>query len=207
MTAVKKALVTTVDPTQIQNPSQIPPAGSQFAGTSSQKLVDVYFGTLAGDIDAQPAAKELQGTGTDTGSLSNADYIYKQVSALYGGVDLPDFQSPSGNTVKSVVFVSGSSQGGYGAFHIEGQSQADFDRIVVDSLAVTGNYSPGSGLITALARAAFKAHRLFPKYRGVSDLLDIVQTTDARQKAAKPAALIEALKMATQSSLALRSAL
>jgi hypothetical protein len=207
MSALRKALASTVDPTQIQNPSQIPPPGSQFAGQSAQKLVDVYFGTLAGDIDAQPAAKELLGSAPDTGSLSNADYIYTQVSALYGGVDLPSFQSPSGNTVKSVVFVSGSSQGGYGAFHIEGQSQADFDRIVVDSLTATGNYSAGSGLGAALAREAFKAPHLFPKYRGASDLLEIVRTDDARQKKPKTAALIEALKMATQSSLALRSAL
>ena len=207
MTALKKTLASTIDPTQIQNPSQIPPPGSQFAGQSAQKLVDVYFGTLAGDVDAQPAAKELLGSGADTGSLSNADYIYAQVSALYGGADLPSFQSPSGNTVKSVVFVSGSSQGGYGAFHMEGQSQADFDRIVVDSLTVTGNYSAGSGLITALARAAFKAPHLFPKYKGASDLLDIVRTDDARRKKPKTAALIETLKTATQSSWALRSAL
>src|SRR5215471_8665880 len=147
----KKTVTHTIDPTQIQNPSEIPPQGSQSLGSSSQGLVDVYFGTLAGDIDAHPSAKELLGTAPDTGSLSNADYIYKQVSAVYGGVDLPSFQSPSGNSVKSLVFVSGSSQGGYGAFHIEGTSQADFDRIVVDSLNVSGSYSPGSGLGTAMA--------------------------------------------------------
>jgi hypothetical protein len=49
----------------------------------------------------------------DTQGLANA--VYNQLSALYAGVQLPDFQSPSGNTVKCVVFVSGSSLGGYGA--------------------------------------------------------------------------------------------
>ncbi len=206
MTAPKKALASTLDPSQIQNPSQIPPPGSQFVGQSAQKLVDVYFGTVAGDVDAQPSAKELLGVAPDTGSQSNADYIYKQVSALYGGVDLPDFKSPSGNTVKSAVFVSGSDQGSYGAFHLEDGSQADFDRIVVDSLNVSGNYSASSGLPTALSRAAFKVPHLLPKYRGASDLLDLVQTSDIAQKMVKPKVLIEALKMATQSSLALKRA-
>ncbi len=50
MTAPKKALASTLDPSQIQNPSQIPPPGSQFVGQSAQKLVDVYFGTVAGDF-------------------------------------------------------------------------------------------------------------------------------------------------------------
>src|SRR2546427_2145883 len=136
----------TIDPAQIQSPSQIPPTGSQFAGRSAQGLVDVYYGTLHGDIDAQPSAKELLGTALDTGGLSNADYIYTQVAALYGGADLPSFQSPSGNKIKSLVFVSGSSQGSYGAFHIEGNEQSDFDRMVCDSLNASGNYSAASGL-------------------------------------------------------------
>src|SRR3989475_8777402 len=95
----------TIDPAQIQSPSQIPPTGSQFAGGSARGLADVYYGTLHGDIDAQPSAKELLGTALDTGGLSNADYIYTQVAALYGA-DLPSFESPSGNNIKSVVFVS-----------------------------------------------------------------------------------------------------
>src|SRR5260370_15230875 len=98
MSTPARTLAMTIDPTSIQDPSQIPPPGSPFAGQSVQGLVDVYSGTLAGDVDAQPAAKELLGTAPDTGGLVNADYIYKQVSALYGGVDLPDLQSPSGNT-------------------------------------------------------------------------------------------------------------
>src|SRR5258707_8833016 len=102
--------VITIDPGQITTASQIPPPGAQPVGVSSQGLVEVYCGTLLGDIDAQPAAKELLGTSLDTGGLANADYIYNQVSALYGGVQLPDFQSPSGNgnNVKSLVFISGS---------------------------------------------------------------------------------------------------
>jgi len=207
MAAPKKALTsTTTDPTLIQKPSQIPPQGSQFTGRSSQGLVDVYSGTLPGDIDAQPAAKELLGTAPDTGALSNADYIYKQVSALYGGVDLPSFQSPSGNSVKSLVFVSGSSQGGYGAFHIEGNSQADFDRIVVDSLNVSGSYSAGSGFGSAIAPVDVQIPHLFPMLAGTSDLLGVVHTSDPRLKKAKPAAIQEALRLATQSALALRTA-
>ena len=207
MTSPKRPLASTIDPTQIQNPSQIPPPGSQFAGQSPQRLVEVYFGTLPGDVDAQSSAKELLGVAPDTGSLSNADYIYKQVSALYGGVDLPSFQSPSGNSVKSVVFVSGSTQGGYGAFHIEGQTQADFDRIVLDSLTVSGNYSSGSGLGAMLAPSAFQVPHLLPVYRGPDHLLGVFQTDDPRLKTAKRTALIEALKSATQSSRALVKAL
>jgi hypothetical protein len=206
MARPKKTLASTMDPTQIQNPSQIPPQGSQFSGSSPQGLVDVYFGTLPGDIDAQPAAKELLGTAPDTGSQSNADYIYKQVSAVYGGVDLPSFQSPSGNSIKSLVFVSGSTQGGYGAFHIEGNSQADFDRIVVDSLNVSGSYSAGSGLGTAISPANVKIPHLFPMFTGTSGLLGVVQTDDPKLKKAKPPAIQEALKMVTQCTAALRAA-
>jgi hypothetical protein len=159
--------VATIDPTQIQQPSQIPPPGSQFVGLSPSGLVDVYCGTLDGDVDAQPSAQELLTAESDTGTLANADYIYTQLSKLYGGVQLPDFQSPSGNTVKCVVFVSGSGQGGYGAFHIPG-TQADFDRIVVDSLNASGNYSSNSGLGTAIAPAAVSLPRLFPLHTGDS---------------------------------------
>jgi hypothetical protein len=155
----------TIDPTQIQSASEIPPAGSQFAGLSPSGLVDVYCGTLDGDVDAQPSAQELLAAETDTGGLSNADYVYTQLSKLYGGVQLPNFQSPSGNTVKCLVFVSGSAQGGYGAFHIPG-TQADFDRIVVDSLNSSGNYSSNSGLGTAIAPEAVSLPRLFPLQQG-----------------------------------------
>jgi len=206
MARPKKTLASTIDPTQIQNPSQIPPPGSQFSGSSPQGLVDVYFGTLPGDIDAQPAAKELLGTAPDTGSQSNADYIYKQVSAVYGSVDLPSFQSPSGHTVKSLVFVSGSTQGGYGAFHIEGNSQADFDRIVVDSLNVSGSYSAGSGLGTTISPANVKIPHLFPMFAGTSGLLGVVHTDDPRLKKAKPAAIQEALRTVTQCTAALKAA-
>jgi hypothetical protein len=195
----------TIDPANIQSPSQIPPPGSRFLGRSSQGLADVYCGTLPGDVDAQPAAKELLGTALDTGGLSNADYIYTQVAALYGGSDLPSFHSPSGNSIKSVVFVSGSSQGSYGAFHLEG-SQVDFDRIVTDSLNASGNYSAGSGLGAALAPVGAKAPRLFPIHRGTYGLLGILHAGDARLEAATPAAIREALTIATQSTLALRIA-
>jgi hypothetical protein len=157
--------VATIDPTQIQSTSQIPPSGSQFVGSSPSGLVDVYSGTLDGDVDAPRSAQELLTTESDTGGLANADYIYNQLSALYGGVKLPDFQSPSGNTVKSVVFVSGSSQGGYGAFHLSGGPQVDFDRIVVDSLNASGNYSSDSGLGTPMAPAAVNLPHLFPALR------------------------------------------
>jgi len=157
--------VATIDPTKIQSVSEIPPSGSQFVGSSPAGLVDVYCGTLDGDVDAQPAAQELLATASDTGTLANADYIYQQLSALYGGVQLPDFQSPSGNTVKCVVFVSGSSQGGYGAFHFPG-TQADFDRIVVDSLNASGNYSPNSGLGNAISPEAISLPHLLPMHHG-----------------------------------------
>jgi hypothetical protein len=120
-------------------------------------------------VDAQPSAQELLATESDTGTLANADYIYQQLSALYGGIQLPDLQSPSGNTVKCVVFVSGSGQGGYGAFHIPG-TQADFDRIVVDSMNASGNYSSNSSLGTAMAPEAVSLPRLFPAHRGNSDI-------------------------------------
>jgi hypothetical protein len=172
--------VATIDPTQIQRASEIPPSGRQFVGSSPSGLVDVYSGTLDGDVDAPQSAQELLTTESDTGGLSNADYIYTQLSTLYGGVQLPDFQSPSGNTVKSVVFVSGSSQGGYGAFHIPG-TQADFDRIVVDSLNASGNYSSDSGLGNAIAPAAVTLPHLFPALRSSAVILRADAPATGRQ--------------------------
>jgi hypothetical protein len=198
--------MTTIDPRQIQDPSQIPPPGRQFTGSSQKGLVDVYCGTLAGDIDAQPAARELLDTSLDTRSLSNADYIYTQVANLYGGADLPSVQSPSGNNVKSVVFVSGSTQGGYGAFHLTDNNQADFDRIVVDSLNASGNYSAGSGLVS-MAPIKTRQRHLFPLYRGPSDLLGVLHIADKRMENAKPAAIHQALSIALASGNALRTAL
>ena len=196
----------TPDPTQIPDASQIPPQGSIFAGLSPRGLVDVYFGTLSGDIDAQPAAKELLGTAPDTGALSNADYIYQQVAVLYGGVDLPAFQSPSGNSVKSVVFVSGSNQGGYGAFHFPG-AQADFDRIVVDSLNVSGSYSAGSGLGARPAPSSLKLPHIFQVYTGTSDLLGLLHSSDSRLKHSKVDDIQKATSIARHSTSALKTAL
>ena len=195
----------TVDPTQITSVSEIPPRGAGFVGLSSQGLVEVYSGTLLGDTDAQPAAKELLGTALNTGGVSNGEYIYNQVSALYGKAQLPTFQSPSRNNVKSLVFVSGSGQGGYGAFHISG-AQADFDRIVVDSLDASGSYSADSGLGSAMAPLTAKVPYLFPIYRGADDLLGIIDAGDPRLKAARPAAIRDALAFAAQSISALRTA-
>jgi hypothetical protein len=142
----KNVTNSTIDPAQIVSASEIPPAGAQRVGLSPEGQVDVFCGTLHGDIDALPSASELLESAPANNGLANADYIYNQVPALYGGVQLPGFQSPSGDTVKSVVFVSGSGQQpNYGAFHIPG-TQADFDRIVCDSMNASGSYSNGSGL-------------------------------------------------------------
>ncbi len=198
-------LTSTVDPAQISGPSEIPPPGAEFTGLSSQGQVDVYSGTLPGDVDAQPAAKELLGTSLNSGGVSNADYIYNQVSALYGSVQLPAFASPSGNNVKSLVFVSGSAQGGYGAFHFPG-TQAEFDRIVVDSLDASGSYSANSTIGAAMAPLATKVPHLFPMFRGAGDLLGIIHPADPRLKEVKPAAIREALTFAAQSISALKTA-
>lgn len=206
MTAPRRSLATTTDPAQIQDPSNIPPSGSLFVGLSPQGLVDVYTGTLPGDVDAAPAAKELWGTAPGSPNVSNADYVYTQVATLYGGADLPSFQSPSGNSVKSVVFVSGSAQGGYGAFHLQNGVQADFDRIVLDSLTSTGNYSAGSGLGTPVAHLSPSAQRLFPIYTGASELLGIFHAADARLKSAKPEAIRQYLKITAQCAAALQHA-
>ena len=162
----------TSDPLQITDPSQIPPGGAQPEGLSPQGLVEVSCGTIPGDIDAQPAAKELLNSAADTGGSSNADYIYQQVSAIYGGVDLPDLDSRPGSKVKSVVFVSGSPQGGYGAFHT-GDVQTQFDRLVLDSLNASGNYSDGSGLASARVLAA-KVPHLFAPHRAPASLSRVV---------------------------------
>ena len=174
----------TIDPTQVRSPSQIPPPGSRHAGVSPQGLADIYYGAVAGDVDAQPSAKELLGESPDTGGLSNADYIYDRVSALYGGAQLPVFQSPSGNSVRSVVFVSGSSQGGYGAFHIDG-TQADIDRLVVDSLTASGSYSAGSGLPARMVPVTARLPYLFPLYRGAGGLLAADRLDDPKLEQAR----------------------
>src|ERR1051326_348776 len=176
----------TIDPDDIANASQIPPQHAQHVGLSPQVLVDVFCGALPGDVDALPAAKELLGAAADTGGLSNVDYIYSQVASLYGGSQLPAFSS-SGKDVKSLVFVSGSARGSYGAFHFgNGETQINFDRIVTDSLNVSGNYSAGSGLgHTALAPLTIKAPRLFAPSRGPSDLLGIIHDDDPRLQSAQ----------------------
>lgn len=200
----------TIDPTQIQSASQIPPVGALYAGLSSHGEVDVYCGTLSGDVDAQPAAQELLNTAPDTGGGANADYIYNQVSAIYGGPQLPSLQSPSGNNVKSLVFVSGSNQGGYGAFHIgDGSDQTDFDRIAVDSLTVSGNYSAGSGLGSgsAMEPIASRIPRIFGAFTGPGDLLEIVHADDPRLLGATPEMIRSAHGLAAQNILALQAAL
>src|SRR6516164_9400428 len=199
--------MSTTDPAQIPNAAGIPPQGATLAGISPG-LVAVYSGTLPGDTDAAPAAKELLATALDTGMDVNADNIYNQVSALYGNAQLPSFAiSVAGNdtSIKALAFVSGSAQGGYGAFHFPG-TQADFDRIVVDSLDASGSYSPGSGLGTALAPLKAKKH-LFPMFRGANDLLGVIHAGDPRLHGVKPGALREALGIATQSISALKTAI
>jgi len=167
--------------------------------------VAVYNGTITSDIDAKPAAQELLATAPDTGGVANADFIYKQVMALFAGGPLPDIQSPNGNTVKSVVFCSGSPQGGYGAFHFPG-TQQDFDRIVVDSLDASGNYSSGSGLSNAMAPLKVQQPHLLPVFRGAYDLQGVFDPNDATLKSAKLTTIQEALKIAHQNNLALKAA-
>lgn len=205
MKAGNKAASATIDPTQIQSAAGIPPQGSKFIGLSSQRLVDVYCGTLKGDVDAVPSAKELLSAAPGFPEGSNADFIYTKVAALYAGGDLPSFESLSGNSVKSLVFVSGSKQGGYGAFHIN-TSQTDFDRIVVDSLTVSGNYSTISGLGSPAAQIAPKIAYLLPVYGKGTELRSILHPGDARLKSTNPEAIHQCLKIATQSEAALRHA-
>ncbi|HJT22978.1 MAG TPA: hypothetical protein VJ873_00260 [bacterium] len=190
----------TVDPTQIQSPAQIPPPGARFAGLSFQGQVEVYNGTLSGDVDALPATQELLATYPGTGGLGNADAIYNQVSKLYGGIQLPAFQSPQGNSIKSLVFVSGSAQGGYGAFHMEGQSQADFDRIVTDSLTASGNYSASSGLPRALKPLPVKPHLWAPNHEAAKLGLTSPKTAQGRHylsTALFAAELVESFELLT----------
>src|SRR5260370_40133553 len=104
----------TIDPQQINDPSEIPPQGAHPVGLSPQGLVDVYCGTIPGDTGAQPAAKELLGPAPDTGGLANADYIYKQVSKLYGGAELTPVQKPPRNDVKTPAVLFAGSHGAYG---------------------------------------------------------------------------------------------
>jgi hypothetical protein len=140
--------------------------------------------------------------------LSNADYIYTQVAKLYGNASLPDFQNTAGNTVKSLVFVSGSAQGGYGAFHIgDGSTQAAFDRIVVDSLTLSGNYSPGSGLAAAMAPARLNVPRIFAVFKGAGELLSVVHPDDPRLRNAKQKDIEEARDLALHSIQSLKAAL
>lgn len=137
--------------------------------------MEVYNGTILGDTDAQPSAKELLGIALDTGGLSNADYIYSKVSALYAGAQLPSFQSPSGRDVKSVVFVSKSTSGPYGAFHMP-ESQTDFDRIVVDSLNVSGSYSGAARPTAVIGRqylsTAFFASQIVESFQMLTGKAD-----------------------------------
>jgi hypothetical protein len=175
-------------------------------GLSAQGIVDVYCGTLIGDIDAQPAAKELLGTAPDTGGLSNADYIYNQISALYGGVQLPTFQSQSGNSVRALAFVSGSRQGPYGAFHIP-DNQADFDRIVLDSVDVSGSYSAGSAFGLAPTQRAIRQPHLFSACPGAGNLLEPVRLDDPRLSSATPEELRQARACGFQCLQALQTAL
>jgi hypothetical protein len=140
--------------------------------------------------------------------LSNADYIYTQVAKLYGNASLPDFQSGAGDTVKSLVFVSGSAQGGYGAFHIgDGSIQAAFDHIVADSLTVSGNYSPTSGLGAAIAPARLKVSRIFDAFKGAGELLNVVHADDPRLKKAKEKDIEEARDLALHTVQSLKAAL
>jgi hypothetical protein len=189
----------TTDPNDIGTPTDIPPPGAIHLGLSPDGLVDVYCGTLPGDVDATPAAQELLSSAPDTGGLSNADYIYDTVSKLYGGIALPDL---SNGGVKSIAFVSGSGQGPYGAFHMG--SPPDLDRIVLDSLTASGNYSSGSGLgaagLTARERRAFVSEH-------IPGLLGITHVDHPRLKSAEKEHVLRAHVIANQSLRALESAL
>jgi len=208
MEARKRAQSTaTIDPTQIQNSAGIPPTHSQFVGISIQRLVDIYNGKLRGDVDAVPAAEELRAAAPGMPDTSNADLIYAQVSKLYGGPDLPSFQSPSGNSVKSLVFVSGSTQGGYGAFHINDGAQADFDRIVVDSLTASGKYSADSGLSSPVAHLGPKRAYLLPLYNEGTALRSVLDSKDSLLRAFTREAIQRSLKIAAHSAVALQHAI
>ncbi|MHB2017778.1 MAG: hypothetical protein ACYCW6_12590 [Candidatus Xenobia bacterium] len=199
----------TPDPTSgIQGSSDIPPDGAVYLGRSPEGQADVYQGTLQGDIDAAPSAKELLAPAPEGGG-SNVDYVYDSLSKLYGGLQLPTFQSPNGDNVKSLVFVSGSAQGPYGAFHINDSDQAHFDRIVVDSINATGNYSSGSGLQTS-SRSATGSRKdsLRPPipYHGPHGLFAVTDEHDPRLKGISDSEIKQALAIQQQSEHALATA-
>jgi hypothetical protein len=214
----------TVDPTQSSKASQIPPAGAVHVGRSARGSVDVYCGTLPGDVDAQPAAKELLGSGPDTGQLSNADYIYSRMAALYG-MDLPALRDAGAQDVKTLVFVSGSAQGPYGAFHFPG-AQEDLDRIVVDSLESSGTYAGSSGLGASFPSGVLRIPHAVQggmgphsaafhggmgphsaeAYGGPHGLLYVTDPADPRLVQATVEEIREAGALAARSILALRAA-
>jgi hypothetical protein len=187
----------TIDPTSIQGSSGIPPTGAVFVGVSPQDQVSIYHGTVAGDVDAAPSAQELLKTAPDTGGLTNADYIYSQISKLNGGVQLPVFTDPNGNQVKSLIYVSGSSQGPYGAFHIDDAGQTGFDKIVVDSLNASGNYSTGSSLIKPLPSTSGMV------YNGPNGLFKVTDISDPRLQSTNANQLLQAIASQEQSNRAL----
>jgi hypothetical protein len=94
----------------------------------------------------------------------------------------------------------------YGAFHIQGKTQTDFDRIVLDSLNSSGDYSAGSGLGTSMVPTAVKG-AVFAPHRGPSDLLGVIHGADHRLAAAKTEQIRQALRFADQSVAALASAI
>jgi hypothetical protein len=187
--------------------------------------VDVYFGTLPGDIDALPAAKELLAIGRDTGGLSNADYIYSRIVSLYDA-DLPTQRSRSGADVKALVFVSGSRTGAYGAFHFPAtdadthSSVLALDRIIVDSVESSGSYEPSSSLFAASSEVQFDSHAfrsgtgphsLQPFRSGTGphslQLFDVINPNDPRLKQASREQIRNAHRIVAQSVLALKAAL
>ena len=215
----------TVDPTRISSSSEIPPAHANHLKSSARGWVDVYCGTLPGDIDAPPAANELLAIGPDTGGLANADYIYNRIASLYGA-DLPTQRSPSGADVKALVFVSGSRTGAYGAFHfpaMEADSRStvlDLDRIVVDSVESSGSYTPGSTLSASSSEARLDPHavqsgtgphslQVFRSGTGPHSLalLDVINPNDPRLKQAPREEIHKAYLIVAQSILALKAAL
>ena len=203
----------TVDPVQISKASQIPPAGALHVDQSARGWVSVYCGPLPGDIDAQPAARELLGIGPDTGQMSNADYIYSRMAALYGA-DLPALGNADAPEVKTLVFVSGSAQGPYGAFHFPG-SQQELDRTVIDSVESSGTYARGSGLGASFPSAALRIpHALHggmgphsaEAYGGPHGLLYVTDAADPRLLQASIGEIRAASSLAARSILALRAA-
>jgi hypothetical protein len=216
----------TVDPARISNASEIPPAHAQLLKPSARGWVDVYCGTLPGDIDAPPAANELLAIGPNTGGLSNADYVYSKIATLFG-TKLPTLDSPSGRDVKALVFVSGSRAGAYGAFHFpSGGAHAqnavlDLDRIVVDSVESSGSYAQDSGLFASISHARLTAHaHAFRSGTGPHlevlrsgtgphslELFDVIDADDPRLKQASTEQLRMTHGIVAQSIRALTAAL